>query len=79
MTVTDVNVAKLEISTESGDVTLQMPSDVSFVLDWETERGKLSSDFAFVQDGTRYTVGSGGNSISVETEKGDLLLFRKKQ
>lgn len=78
VTVTNINVPKLEISTETGDVTLQMPSDASFVLDWETEHGKLSSDFAFVQNGNRYTVGNGGNTVSVETERGDLLLARKK-
>ena len=79
VTVTDIDVQKLEISTETGNVTLKMPSDASFVLDWETEHGKLSSDFAFVQDGNRYTIGNGGHSVSVETEKGDLLLSRKKQ
>lgn len=79
VTVTDINVQKLDISTETGNVTLKMPSDTSFVLDWETKRGKLSSDFAFVQEGNRYTIGNGGNSVSVETEKGDLLLARKKQ
>lgn len=66
-----------DIETKSGNVALRMAADASFVLDWETKRGKLSSDFAFVQDGTRYTVGNGGNTVSVKTESGDLLLSRK--
>ena len=67
-----------DVETKSGNVALRMAADASFVLDWETKRGKLSSDFAFVQDGARYTVGNSGNTVSVETESGDLLLSRKE-
>ena len=70
--------AEADVETENGDVVLRMPTDAAFVLNWETERGKLSSDFSFVQEGTRYTVGNGGATVSVETERGDLLLARKE-
>ncbi len=69
--------SKTEIETKSGNVALRADATASFVLDWQTKHGKLSSDFAFVQDGTRYTVGNGDHSVSVKTESGDLLLSRK--
>lgn len=78
VTVDACSFAATDLETEKGDVALRMPTDASFVLNWETERGKISSDFAFVQEGARYTVGNGGATVSVETESGDLLLARKE-
>lgn len=75
--VENCTFSKTEIETKSGNVALRADANASFVLNWETKHGKLSSDFAFVQDGTRYTVGNGGNTVSVKTESGDLLLSRK--
>ncbi|MBQ9132524.1 MAG: DUF4097 family beta strand repeat protein [Clostridia bacterium] len=64
----------LDVKTQSGDVTLSLPSDASFTMQWITKKGSLTSDLslATVEDGYRY--GEGTAAFRVETGKGDLLI-----
>lgn len=65
---------KVELDSERGDLTLRLPSNAEFTLDFLTENGKISTDFALTQSGNRYTVGNGSSQLLAKTKKGDLLL-----
>ena len=65
---------QIKVETKGGDVTLSLPEDASFALEWTTDKGGITSDFAGRQDGTVYTVGTGEKQYSVQSRKGDLLL-----
>lgn len=64
----------LEMESENGDLTLRLPQDSSFALVWETESGKLSTDFALAQSGNRYTAGDGTALLTAKSKRGNLLL-----
>ncbi|MBQ7346493.1 MAG: DUF4097 family beta strand repeat protein [Clostridia bacterium] len=68
----------LDISTTSGKVTLRLPSDASFVMDWETVSGSLAYDLPLTQTGNRYTCGGGANAFDIETVSGDLTLITEE-
>ena len=65
---------RLDIETASGDVTLQLPKDASFVLTWESKSGKISSDFLLSQSGDTYTCKDGKAAFAIESKRGDLIL-----
>ena len=65
---------KVELDSERGDLTLRLPSNAEFTLEFLTENGKISTDFSLTQSGNRYTVGNGSAQLLAKTKKGDLLL-----
>ena len=70
--------ADLEAETVSGDVTLILPADAGFVLDFETASGKLDCEFAVKMYDGEYIVGNGGTEISVDTSSGDCTVKIRK-
>ena len=65
---------KVELDSERSDLTLRLPSNAEFTLEFLTENGKISTDFSLTQSGNRYTVGNGSAQLLAKTKKGDLLL-----
>ena len=75
--ITDVLAARINVESKSGEVTLQLPEDASFTLEWATKSGHLHTEFALTEQDGVYTVGSDGLCIRVTTVSADLNL--KKQ
>ena len=69
---------QMSMETQGGRLVLGMPSDAAFVLDWESKGGKLASDYAYQNEGNRYTVGEGGIQITAKSRSGDLFLVKQK-
>ncbi len=67
--------ARVKLENEEGDLILRLPADASFTLDFESEDGRLHSDFAYERQNGRYVVKDGATRFSVETEEGDLFLI----
>ncbi len=64
----------MEIETKSGSVALYFGRAAAFTVVWETDHGKLTSDYPISQKGNLYTVSTGDAHVGVETDRGDLLL-----
>lgn len=65
---------ELDISTTGGNITLRLPADSSFALEWDTVGGKISYDLPIVRSGNRYVCGDAAASFDVETVGGSLTL-----
>lgn len=64
---------KIDLSTVSGKVELELPRSAAFTLRYSTVSGELESDFTMKRDGKRYICGDGGGcEITVSTTSGDL-------
>ncbi len=70
---------QMSIETQSGRLVLGMPTDAAFVLNWESKSGKFASDYAYQNEGTRYTVGDGSIQITAKSRSGDLFLVKQKE
>lgn len=68
----------MELNSVSGDVTLNLPADAGFVLDFETASGDLDCEFAVKMYDGEYIVGNGGAEISVDTTSGDCTVKIRK-
>ncbi|MBQ8831397.1 MAG: DUF4097 family beta strand repeat protein [Oscillospiraceae bacterium] len=58
----------------SGNVTLELPADAEFELEFDRTSGELELEFAAVKRGDEYIVGSGRNEFSIETTSGDAII-----
>ena len=67
-------IREMDVETETGSVVLYFGREASFTVAWETDRGKITSDYPTVQEGTLYKVGPGDARVNVETDRGDLLI-----
>ena len=76
-----------DFSAHSGDVVLQLPSNIGATLDLQTYSGDISSSFPLtLQPGERsrsrsgrkmqFTIGNGGAHITVQTFSGDITIER---
>ena len=72
---------KIDVDSMSGDVQLQLPSDVSAKLEASTFSGSIRSDFGSPSSGEdgpgkqlKTTIGSGSAHIHVESFSGDVKL-----
>lgn len=69
--------ATVDVGSVSGDVTLTLPADAGFALEWETTSGRMNSDFPLSRQEELYTTGNAAARLTVETTSGNLNL--KKQ
>ena len=76
-----------EFSAHSGDIVLQLPSNIGATLDLQTYSGDISSSFPLtLQPGERsrsrrgrkmqFTIGNGGARITAQTFSGDITIER---
>lgn len=74
---TGITADELEIDTKSGDVTLELPEDTSFFLEYTTITGKLlHSDFEMEGNHGNYRFGDGrASQIEIETISGSLSIY----
>lgn len=71
VSVCDVVIDSMQVTTKSGDVSLELPASTAFVLTHETKRGGAPTvDFPVTQEGNTYICGTNGIRIAVTTNSG---------
>lgn len=65
---------ELTHSTTSGGLSLTLPKNADFELEFDTVSGGFKSDIPFTKDGDTYIAGDGGNLYSVSTTSGDVKI-----
>lgn len=79
LTVEGIDVKKLSICSEKGDVTLLLASDAGFVLTNEMHDGKTPTiDFAVEQRDGAYVCGDGRSQIDVKADRGSVSVKKMK-
>ena len=74
--VEDNAAQSIGASAVSGDITLGLPYDIGFTLDYSTVSGSLNSNgFDMAQRDGKYVYNGGGCEIEVETVSGNLDLY----
>ena len=64
---------KIELTTVSGDVDLELPRNTGFTLHYSTVSGDLESDFPLATERNGgHIYGDGGGRITIDTTSGDL-------
>ncbi len=76
--ISDTVPREVRVETDSGDVRLTLPKELSATVDWETERGRMTSDFQNNSTGSSYRVGNGDSRFTIETDSGDFALEIRK-
>lgn len=66
---------ELNHSTTSGGLSLTLPKNADFELEFDTVSGGFKSDIPFTVDGDTYIAGDGGNLYSVSTTSGGVKIF----
>ena len=66
--------SETEIDTSSGDITLYLPKDSDFKIDFDTSSGDFDSEHNLKKDGHTYTSGSGSNKFNIDTSSGDVTV-----
>ena len=66
---------ELNHSTTSGGLSLTLPKNADFELEFDTVSGGFKSDIPFTKDGDTYIAGDGGNLYSVSTTSGGVKIF----
>ncbi len=80
---TKAPLGNIEITNIHGGIQLDMPPNVNFQLDAESMGGNIESDFSLNVDNkgrdatARGTVGKGGNSIHLKTERGTIQIRKQ--
>jgi DUF4097 and DUF4098 domain-containing protein YvlB len=75
----------VQLSTNFGNITIELPSNSSFSIDAHTQFGRIDSDFVgleknrsdFARDSARGQIGQGGPKITVSTFNGNIHLVRR--
>ena len=70
----DKALSNFEANGVSGDITLTIPANTGFQLEFDTSRGNLRSAFVATEKGNKYTCGDGSVAMTVDTVSGDLIL-----
>ncbi len=70
--ITSVQPREIEIDTTSGDVSLTLPADCGFTLDFDTSSGDFISALAMVNQRSKHIYGDGAAAVDVDTTSGDL-------
>ena len=71
VTVSDVVIDNVNVTTKSGDVVLKLPTSTAFTLTHQTKRGGTPTiDFPITKEGNTYVSGANGIKISVKTNSG---------
>jgi len=69
----------VDVTTQSGEVTLALPAESSFALQWSSKGGELVSDLPLTQTDGRYVCGTGAADFRVNSGKGDLLVEKAEE
>jgi DUF4097 and DUF4098 domain-containing protein YvlB len=75
----------VQLTTNFGNVTVELPSNSSFRLDAHTQFGRINSDFQglekgksdFARDSAQGQIGEGGPQIKISTFNGNIHLVRR--
>ena len=71
MSVCDVVIDSMQVTTKSGNVDFELPASTAFTLTHETKRGGVPTvDFPVTQEGNTYICGTNGIRIAVTTNSG---------
>ena len=68
----------MDLDASSGDVTLYLPKQSDVKIEVDTSSGDFESDISFSKSGDTYTLGSGDNTISIDTSSGDIYVKEYK-
>lgn len=66
----------LQFDGVSGDLTLQIPADSQFSLEFDTMSGNFQNDFATNQKDDMYICGDGSSHFEIQTVSGDVTLYK---
>lgn len=67
-------IKELEISTVSGDVTMQLPESAGFNMMVSTVSGDVSSVFGLTKNGSNYVYGDASADLDIDTVSGDITI-----
>lgn len=67
----------LNHSSTSGSLSLTLPEDADFELNFDSVSGSLKSDIPVTKSGDTYIAGSGGNEYSVDTTSGSMRIYKR--
>ncbi|MCR5479765.1 MAG: DUF4097 domain-containing protein [Ruminococcus sp.] len=70
--------SKMDLDASSGDVTLYLPKQSDVKIEADTASGDFESDISFSKSDDTYTLGSGDNTISIDTSSGDIYVKEYK-
>ena len=62
----------LSMDSSSGDITLCVPNDAGFTVDFDTASGSFDSDLKFSKKGDSCIFGDGTNKVNIDTSSGDV-------
>ena len=72
--ITGIRPREIDVDTASGNVSLTLPADCGFTVDYDTASGDFISTLALVNRGTKRIYGDGTVQVEVETISGDLTV-----
>ena len=79
VTVSNILIENINVTTASGNVTVELPKGSAFTLTHETKRGGTPTvDFPVTQEGNTYVCGTDGISINVKTNSGKVAVTVSK-
>lgn len=67
----------LNHSSTSGSLSLTLPEDADFELNFDSVSGSLKSDIPVTKSSDTYIAGSGGNEYSVDTTSGSMRIYKR--
>lgn len=68
---------ELTHNSTSGSLSLTLPGDADFELEFDTVSGSFKSDIPFATDGDTYIAGNGGNQYSIDTTSGSARIYKR--
>ena len=79
VTVSDVLIENINVTTASGNVNVELPEGSAFTLTHGTKRGGMPTiDFPVTQEGNTYRSGTDGICINVKTNSGKVAVTSSK-
>jgi len=70
-------IQNIKSNAISGDVSITIPENDGFTIDFDKVSGKLESDFAFITSGDRHTYKNGTLKFSAKAISGDFKISRE--
>ena len=79
VTVSNILIENINVTTASGNVTIELPEATAFTLTHETKRGGIPTvDFPVTKEGNTYVSGTNGIKIDVKTNSGKVVITSSK-
>lgn len=79
VTVSNILIENINVTTASGNVTVELPKGSAFTLTHETKRGGTPTvDFPVTQEGNTYVCGTDGVKINIKTNSGKVAIKSNK-